>query len=379
MAECIIARGGKSSEQDSAPIIQNRHAILATLKTTRGDIVPDCLVKCKDGNTWYNYHTNAKGQVLFVTNSGSAHIGVYNYSETQRWQILDQGYNDYDVDAPVGFSTTMDITFNNNMGSTFFNQMGGTFGGGLFWRAHNENYKVIAHNQVFVMAVGGGGSGQQGLYDGAGNFYGGGGGGGGGAVSGVVNVNSTDTFKLYIGEAGIFNNNAMNVGGRWTNYLSGTSGGTTTAFGFVATGGAGGGAAGSVYGGVGGNGSAPVNAVSIQTLFGGNGGNGWSNNNYSLTGTKGQDATGNFTVVKAGGGGGGGGRSTFSSATAKHAGGSPGGGNGGYGSHGATGSEYFPQAGKNWGSGGGGGLEMPYVGGFGANGNSGYLMLQFQD
>lgn len=375
MAECIIAGRGRSSEEDKAPIIQNRHTILLTVKTSKGDIIPDCLVKCRDGSTWYNYSTNSKGQVLFVTNSGTANIIAYNYSQTQEYQYLDQGQQFLNIDAPIGLSTTTEISLNNNIGSAYFNQMGGTFGGGLFWMAHNGNYRIIAHNKVDVTVVGGGGSGQQGSYVSSSAYYiGGGGGGGGGSATGTLNVTPSDSFKIYVGSGGKFNNSAMQNNGTWLNHVAGVSGGTTSALGFVATGGGGGHTStnGQEIGGTGGIGAANPNAYNTRVYFGGNGGIG------GLHGSNGENSNGSI----GGGGGGGGGYGTISESSSPNRfyGGTPYGGNGGYANNPPAGSsDYYPQNGKSWGGGGGGGCMMPYVGGFGGSGGNGYVRLVFHD
>lgn len=331
MAECIIARGGGRSDEGSSgpPIIADKHTILVTVKSSIGEVVNDLSVHCKDGDNWYNYHTNDKGQVLFVTNSGAANITAYNYSINGNWQILDQGLGTANIEAPVGLSTTKEITLP-FINSQNFTSMGGSIGqtgSSLF----SGNCKVIAANyaNIFLGGAGGGGSASYWAKDSS-DIYGSGGGGGGITIANGIDMNKNAMYKFYLG-----------VGGSGSGYTGG-SGATSSGFGYSATGGRGG--------------SNRVGGREGTGTYGGGNGAGWGNNG---------------TASKYGNWGGGGG-SGFAGA---HNGYSPYGGNGGEWftnnsqgtwSHYSTG---FP--GYNGGGGGGGALESTSAGGRGYSGGKG--------
>ena len=230
MAECIIARGGGRSDGVSSgpPIIADKHTILVTVTDSAGQVINDLSVHCKDGDAWYNYHTNDKGQVLFVTNSGSANITAWNFSINGNYKYIDQIETTKDIDAPVGLGTSLDlslafqqseISFTNMTSNIYQNQ------------CYYGNYKVRVANYVNVFVGGGGGGGgnayNRSAYDWEISEGGGGGGGGGCSIENNILLNHNQIYLFYIGSGG-------SAG------VYGTAGGTSSAFNIMATGGEGG-------------------------------------------------------------------------------------------------------------------------------------------
>lgn len=341
MAECIIARGG-SKQQEQIPIISDRAQILVTVKSSNNEVIPNSSVHCKDGSTWYNYTTNEKGQTLFVTNSGQCSITAYNFSIAENCKYMDQlpAYSN-NIDTPIGsvkkieltLQNRSDVEFNTWSNANIFNTYG-------YWTG---NYKIIAHNKLNAFlggAGGGGGGGTYATYERSGC----GGGGGGINIINGFNVEKNSTYKIYVGVRGI--------GYNWIQNRNGTSGGTTTAFGYVANGGGGGMHGAFGYDGIGiGGGSG--------SYFGGNGGYSYeyrSDHNY----TNGQ----NSNISNWGGGGGGGCVNMYGMGGRSNAGGPYGGycydGNGTDGTNG----------------GGGGGAGWTGEGGAGGNGK---ITIHFYD
>ena len=112
MAECIIARGGSSGGGNNGglpPVVADRCSILVTVKDSAGTVINDLSVHCKDGSMWYNYHTNEKGQVLFMTNSGSANITAWNFSINGNYKWIDQNIATINIDAPASSSNKVNI------------------------------------------------------------------------------------------------------------------------------------------------------------------------------------------------------------------------------------------------------------------------------
>lgn len=276
MAECIIARGGGRSDGgfSGPPIIADKHTILVTVTDSNNQVINDLSVHCKDGDNWYNYHTNDKGQVLFVTNSGAANITAWNFSINGNYKYIDQAYVSKNIDAPVGLSTTLNLALGFQANEVSFNSMTSNI---FVDKCYSGNYKVRVANHVNVF-VGGAGGGGGGSYETTNtsdedSVWGGCGGGGGGISIGNSIALTHDSFYLfYTGSKGI--------GGK--GYREGSTGGTSSAFGISATGGEGGNCGG-------------FSSGSGQGTGNYNGGNG--SNNYSRNG-------GNSRYSNWGGGGG---------------------------------------------------------------------------
>ena len=255
MAECIIARGGGygggGSNGGLPPVIVGFCQIVATVLDSDGVPVPDMYVTCKDGSTWYNYHTNENGQCLFITNSGSANITAYNFSNENSYRYMDQESTDtMNIDAPVTTSKYANFQFNRISNIRYYKS------GGNIWE--KSNYYFYARDSRFrvtnqigeVIVVGGGGGGGTGqtIYDNERGNYGKNTnmsfGGGGGAANHAFNIKvlkNTNYGNFHLGTGGE---------GGWQDtytYGRGSSGGTTSALGVSALGGSG----GTYYGGSG--------------------------------------------------------------------------------------------------------------------------------
>lgn len=199
---------------------------------------------------------------------------------------------------------------------------------------------------IDIFLVGGGGGGGHGV----GGPSGGGGGGGGGGYTNVSNTVPTVNMPYEI---------VIGAGGAGSGYIGGGGkGGSTSAFGFTASGGNGGSGSGSHTGGSGGSGGGGGSVSSGNPGRGGyDGSNGFSGGSGS--GGKGQGTTTREFHEPSGKrySGGGGGGSYGNPAI---------GGDGGGGSSGSAGS-------TNTGGGGGGHLRN---GGYGSNGGSGIVIIR---
>lgn len=274
MAECIIARGGGRSDGGSpdVPIVADKHTILVTVRDADGVVLNDLSVHCKDGDLWYNYHTNDKGQVLFVTNSGSANITTWNASINGRYKWFDLSTNTINIDAPVGLSSTLNINLSyvssfSRSAISNSNVLNSYYSGA--YRFRHSNYANI--NMISGGGGGGGGVDYK-IFNTNGNYvswmlnswnspYGGGGGGGGAwKIVNNISVNRNYNYFVYTGSGG--------RGGRSGND-NGRTGGTTSALGYSVYGGSGG-----TYTGIGGTGASSDRDSKTTLLYnGGNGGN----------------------------------------------------------------------------------------------------------
>lgn len=235
MAECIIARGGGRSDGGSSgpPIIVDKHTILVTLVDSNNIPVPNMSVDCKDGSTWYNYHTNDKGQILFVTNSGAANITAHNYSRNLAFQYIDQSQPEVkNIDAPIGLGTEIRIQYS-SIQSQNFTSMSGTLGAtGSSCYSGNWMVRCADYVNLFIGGAGGGG-GWSSWHD---DYAGTGGGGGGITIRNRVELNKNITYKFYVGAGGSPSTPDYPL----PDIFYGTSGGSSSAFGFSASGGGGG-------------------------------------------------------------------------------------------------------------------------------------------
>lgn len=240
MAECIIARGGGSSNRQDIPIYSDRCSVVVTVKDLDNTPITDLSVHCNDGGTWYNYHTNENGQCLFTTNSGTAVVTAQNFSINGNYKWIDMTPTTSNIDAPVGTAKnfTMTMSWYNNfhatvMTSNIYNK-----------QCYENNYKFRHYTHANAFIGGGGG------HSGGNERYPGGGGGAGGVyIANNISINLNQNYKFYCAKGG--NWYTRNSTGSLT--WQGESGGSSTAFGFTATGGAGGTNAG--VGGEGGTGT----------------------------------------------------------------------------------------------------------------------------
>lgn len=339
MGEALISRsgGGTGSTEVDIPIIQGYHSLLVTVRDSNNRPFENISVHCKDGNTWYNYATNEKGQVIFMANSGTVNVTAYNFDLNTGIKWIDQQSASLNnIAAVVGSSNRLNFTLNaiNRFTATTQNTSN------IYNAYYNKNLMVRCHDfmNIFVGAGGGGGGGSDWRLSVGGETAGGYGGGGGGAAyvqNKVINKNTKYTFS--IGGGGRRGTFSVQYGD--STVTPGGSGGTTTAFGVSAYGGSGGGTVG-FSGGQGSGGWGSYSKLAGETY-----------SNYY-----GGAATQNSTCTNWGGGG-----ASFSRTVAgKPGGGSLGGSgyNGGGGGAGARGS--YDYSNQNGGSGGGGRVDIEF-------------------
>lgn len=217
MAECIIARGGGRSDGGSVlpTPIPGLCQIVANVYDSEGKPFPDVLVCCKDGSTWYNYHSNENGQILFVANSGSVNITATNRSDENAFTWIDQSPPSViNIDAPVSTSKYTNINYTSYKSDRTYTSV-----------PVYSNIRFRNTNSVYVVCGGAGGGG-------GGNYaedvrcYGG---AGGAKNAGTAQVNVDETYQMYIGAGG----------SRTSSTWLGTSGGSTSFLGVSAVGGGG--------------------------------------------------------------------------------------------------------------------------------------------
>ena len=235
MAECIIARGGGSGGNSGGslpPVITGYCQILTTVVDSDNNPIQDLSVHCKDGSTWYNYHTNEKGQVLFVTNSGSANITAWNFSINGNYRYIDQARFIQNVDAPVTTSKYLNIQLNRIASFSCTSESTNIYSN------YFDRCKFRVANKIDQLRLGsaGGGGGCGYGYRNRVNFSGGGG-GGGSITQYNIDINRNEVYRFYIGQGGegawIRNNRQVNTG----QVISPSSGGSTSGFGYSVTGG----------------------------------------------------------------------------------------------------------------------------------------------
>lgn len=206
MGEALISRASGGGEVESIiPITPGYHTIRCTISDFEGKRVPEGIyINCKDGSRWYNYTTNASGQVMFVCNSGSANIRINNSFSGIRY--LDFNNTSYNIDAPVGL--TSDIKINLEKGPASCNI------------ESNTTIRFIQNRITDVDMIGGG----QGGYNGTGSFWSEtrrrGQGGNAGWYNRANNLQfiSGIDYRCYIGTGG-----SINGGAGGTTYISNTN------------------------------------------------------------------------------------------------------------------------------------------------------------
>lgn len=175
MAEAFICRGGYGGTIGGSdiPITPGYGTIRVTLLDSNGIAMPYMAINCRDGSIWYNYHTNENGQILFTTNSGTAHITAYNFSIKNNFKYIDQSIAyENGIDMPA--SSVKDITMQlSRINSVAYNRINSNIQNHSAFFDGNYWYRVTDYVNV-KMRGGGGGFGASTNYN-----YGGGGGGGG--------------------------------------------------------------------------------------------------------------------------------------------------------------------------------------------------------
>lgn len=122
MGEALISRagGGTTEPEVEIPITPGYHSILVTLKAkSSNNPITNATISCKDGDKYYNYTTNEKGQCLFMCNSGSANLLANNTIEGIRYYDIRNTW--MNVDAPVGQSSKINMYHNDLLGVQQFN------------------------------------------------------------------------------------------------------------------------------------------------------------------------------------------------------------------------------------------------------------------
>ena len=218
MGEALLIKYGGAGEHnplDDIAVSADYCSILAVVRDSGGNKLPNIPIYCKDGGRWYNYTTNENGMSLFRCNSSSANIRTTNSSSIESYIMIDQRAPDVmNIDAVVGTKMMVNITFEKINGRI---QLTGT----------RNNLRFMDTNEIkFMQMLGGGG---------ASSYYAG---GGGAAYNEAYNI-SIDRNTKY--------NTIAGNGGRGT----GSSGATTSAFGYSAIGGSGGSGTGGIGGGSG--------------------------------------------------------------------------------------------------------------------------------
>ena len=260
MGEALLIKFGGTTEVNYGDIeIQpDKCAILAEVRDSGGNIVTNCDIKCYSDGVWQNYSTNETGKALFYV-ANNADIWAYNYSSVLGYNFIDQSAVSTSVNnIKLNKLIQVNVALKKKSGYTYN------------FTKNNTNCRFLDSNQVFVQLVGGGG--------GSAFQYGA---GGGAYNEGYMPVNRMVQYSIVIGNGGKYGNSNVN------NTRSGSTGGTTSAFGLSAVGGKGSKSYGPGEGGGSGN------------FKGGNGGD-MSNGYYA-----------NYRNASFPYGGGGGGGSTF--------------------------------------------------------------------
>ena len=224
MGEALISRAGGGGESEQIiPVTPGYHTTIVTLKDYENKAMPNYIINCRDGSSWYNYTTNDKGQAMFVCNSGSANFTVSN--TVMGLSYIDFGTAYLNIDAPVGATSRHNIILNQISGR--INITSSRWFGLL-----------IAKNNISISVCGGGGGGSSGWSsggDGGDADFWGANGGNANCVNTVFNFISNYNYYAQVGTGG--------YGGpsKWTgNYGRGGAGGASSFNKYLANGGSGG-------------------------------------------------------------------------------------------------------------------------------------------
>ena len=206
MGEALLIKAGVAEERnplDDVAVTAGYCTILALVKDSGGNRLPNIPINCNDGGRWYNYTTNENGMALFMTNSGSANITTYNWSVLDAYNMIDQEAPPImNIDAPVGTKKMANFQFN-LISNIEINT--------------NKTWRYLDTKQIFAQLVGGGGGGARCC-----------GGGGGAYNEGYIMIDRATKYNIIVGAGGAGN----------SLWIAGT-GGTTSAFGLSAVGGTG--------------------------------------------------------------------------------------------------------------------------------------------
>lgn len=342
MGECIITRSGGGGEAEAiVPITPGYHTILASLKADDGRAISNHIISCKDGDRYYNYTTNEKGQAMFVCNSGSANFLISNVINGIVY--VDVSNTWINVDAPIGLSSKINLIHNINPSYTMLS---------------TGSFYTLCDRNVNLHIVGGGGGGGGAFTNWTSTQYGGGGGGAGymNNYNTLLNKGKYDFVVGSGGSGGRSEETSEKHSYNTQNTTPGSTGGTS----YIKN---------TSFSAAGGSGGIPQRS-SDNSASGGLG--------YGGTYTS---AGGPSPVSYAGGGGGGGNGARIDSwSTSKLPGGSPYGGAGG--NHYFQGQSFFyvaPLSGSRGGGGGGdkaiSGTGMTLTGG--GRGGDGLLYIEF--
>ena len=227
MGEALISRSGGGEAEAILPVVPGICTLLVSVKDSLNRPAANIMVNCKDGNSWYNYTTNDKGQVMFSTNSGSANISVFNRFSNGIW-ILDQKSNILNIDAPVSTSNKINVIFEGYTKNYELNFTKSSSGNNaptppIF---PTGNYAFLISNQINVFVGGGGAGGSVSVLTGIG-------GGAGGANLATININKGQLYYGYLASGGVGASKSWDYSGT----VNGGSGGTTTFAGISAGGG----------------------------------------------------------------------------------------------------------------------------------------------
>ena len=323
MGEALISRAGGGEGDAIVPVTPGYHTILVTLRDPDGGLMGNWPITCKDGSQTYKYTTNAKGQTMFVCNSGAANIFVNNYNGSYR--VIDISNQWANIDAPVGLTTKLNM--NLNYGTTPVDFLSNS----LFEFRSNRNCNV------YIVGAGGGG-GYPIVYEiGVGYYFIGGGGGGAGYMNSYDNQILFGKYNFISGKGG-------NAGINNWQYVNGNTGGTS----YIVN---------SSYSAIGGKGGLGESdrIGNYNCTNGGKGGlgNGAAGVVHDDEAQFKSRYAGNSSVDFAGGGGGSG--VYNGSNTNRYNGGYPYGGDGAYSMR-TSGSEYIAAKAGTRGGGGGGGV-----------------------
>ena len=231
MGEALLIKSNSykvNSPLDDVDIMAGYCAILAIVRDSGGNLIPNIPVNCYDGGVWYNNTTNTLGMALFYTNSGNARLSTTNVCSIENYTMADQI-----IPSPIVIQrengTKVMANFNFNRIET------GTV---LRYRSTTNNIRFMDTHNVYVQMVGGGGGGAATS------------GGGGGAYNEAnVTIDRSRIYHISIGSGG-------SARGNQSSFLYAGNGGTTSAFDISALGGSGGRTSNmnspSRYGGIGG-------------------------------------------------------------------------------------------------------------------------------
>lgn len=230
MAECIIARGGgryNSSNSDYPSIIPGYCVLTITVQDSESNPVAGAYVTCNDGGIWHNNYTNDAGKIRIMTTCGNnVSIATYNNSNYGNgFNYVDQGGVSSTIAVPL--NTIRDAYLNMTKLTNHSFESAGTSG----------NFQFRVTDSISLRVGGGGGGG--GYSANFNEYYSGGGGGGGCRYASSVPVNRNTNYNVYVASGGgrgyctsdSYNNNIYGI--------QATAGGTSTAFGYSATGGEG--------------------------------------------------------------------------------------------------------------------------------------------